>query len=119
MRAVGSVLWVEEEDDINKIAVISGSGPAYVFYVMECLQKAAEKIGLTPENARILTVETVYGAALLAKNSHTQAAILRANVTSKGGATERAIAVLEQNQLDNIIEEAVGAGLARARELAT
>jgi len=111
MRAVGIVQWVEDESLIDSITALSGSGPAYVFLVMEAMQAAAEKLGLDEKAARLLTLETVFGAARLAMESNDAPAVLRSRVTSPGGTTERGIKVLEEAG----VREAFGKALAAAR----
>jgi pyrroline-5-carboxylate reductase len=118
LRAVGHALWVKTEDEINQFTALSGSGPAYFFYFMEALQAAGEKMGLDPDTAKLLSLQTAYGAITLANQSYMPLAQLRANVTSPGGTTEKAIQVLEKREMKKIIGEAVEAALVRARELA-
>ncbi len=117
MRAVGLTLWVEEESRLDAVTAVSGSGPAYFFYVMEAMQEAGEKLGLSPKHARLLVLETAFGAAKLALESSDDAATLRARVTSKGGTTERAIQTLEAGGLKQLFEDALGAAAKRAAEL--
>jgi pyrroline-5-carboxylate reductase len=117
MRAVGLTLWVDEEARLDAVTAVSGSGPAYFFYVMEAMQAAGVKLGLTPEQARLLVLETAFGAAKLALESSDDAATLRARVTSRGGTTERAIQVLEAGDLKRLFEEALTAAAQRAAEL--
>jgi len=118
LRAVGVTVWVKEENLIDTVTAVSGSGPAYFFLVMEALEKAAIKYGLDPETARLLTLETAYGAAKMALEGQEEPAALRRRVTSPGGTTERAIQALEQGQLERIVDDAVAAAMDRARELA-
>lgn len=117
MRAVGLVLWVDAETQLDAVTAVSGSGPAYFFYVMEAMQAAGEKLGLAPDKARLLVLETAFGAAKLALESSDDAATLRARVTSKGGTTARAIDTLEAGGLKNLFEEALAAAAQRAAEL--
>jgi pyrroline-5-carboxylate reductase len=117
LRAVGEVVWVEDEADIDAVTAISGSGPAYVFYFIEALEAAARQLGLPAEAARALSLQTVYGAAALALRDGSEPAALRARVTSKGGTTERGIAALEANRFSDTIAQAAQAAAARAREL--
>lgn len=118
LRAVGVTVWVDRESLIDTITAVSGSGPAYFFLVMEALEKAAIRHGLDAQTARLLTLETAYGAAKMALEGHEEPAQLRRRVTSPGGTTERAIQALEQGQIEKIFDEAVAAALQRARELA-
>ena len=95
LEAVGATLWCELEEQIDAVTAVSGSGPAYVFYFLEALEAAAREVGFTPADARRLALATFSGAVRLAEQSDSEVAILRAQVTSKGGTTERAIAVLD------------------------
>ncbi len=117
LNAVGRTVWFEQEALLDAVTAVSGSGPAYVFYFMQALEEAAVSLGLEPPQARLLALETFYGAAALARQSEAPVASLRAQVTSKGGTTERAIAVLEAARVHSHIEEAVRAAHARAVEL--
>jgi len=117
LRAVGLTLWVGSEAQLDAVTAVSGSGPAYFFYVMEAMQAAGEKLGLAPEQARLLVLETAFGAAKLALESTDDAATLRARVTSPGGTTERAIRALESGGLMPLFEQALAAAADRAREL--
>ena len=118
LRAVGSVIWVDEEAMIDAVTAVSGSGPAYFFYFIEALEKAALQNGLNAEQARILSLETAFGAAKLALESGVGAATLRERVTSPGGTTEAALKTFEDLSIANGIGEAVNAAAERARELA-
>lgn len=117
LEAVGQVVWVEEEREMDVITAVSGSGPAYVFYFMEALEEAAVAQGLSASQARRLSLATFAGAARLAGESSEDVATLRARVTSKGGTTERALHVLEAANLKGIIADAVDAAVVRSREL--
>jgi len=118
MRAAGLVQWVEDEALMDVVTALSGSGPAYLFLVMEAMEKAAQKLGLPAETARLLTVQTAFGAAKLALEIEEDPAVLRENVTSPGGTTERAIQVLHQEGLEDIFYNALRAARDRAQELA-
>jgi pyrroline-5-carboxylate reductase len=117
LSAVGRTLWVQREELMDAVTAVSGSGPAYVFYFMEALMQAAAELGLSAEQARVLTLETFYGAACLARQSADAPAALRAQVTSKGGTTARALGVLEDNEVRVRIAEAVKQAAQRSREL--
>ncbi|MEJ5212122.1 MAG: pyrroline-5-carboxylate reductase [Burkholderiales bacterium] len=117
LAAVGEVVWVAEEGEMDVITAVSGSGPAYVFYFMEALEEAAITLGLTETQARRLSFATFAGATRLAGASSEDVATLRARVTSKGGTTERALATMEAAGLKAIIAGAVRAAAQRAREL--
>jgi len=117
MRAVGLVRWVDQESDIDAVTALSGSGPAYIFLVMEAMQAAAEDLGLPAETARLLTLETVFGAARLAMSADESPAQLRARVSSPNGTTERGIAALEQAGLRAAFAQALSAAHQRSIEL--
>ncbi len=117
LKAVGQVVWVDNEQQIDAVTAISGSGPAYVFYFIEAMETAARDLGLAPATARALSLQTVYGAAALARQDGGEPAVLRARVTSKGGTTERGVAVLEQAQVAAAVVQAARAAAGRAREL--
>jgi pyrroline-5-carboxylate reductase len=118
LRAVGLTLWVEQEDQLDLVTALSGSGPAYFFLVMEALQEAATKLGLPAETARLLALQTAFGASRMALESDEDAATLRQRVTSPGGTTEQALRVLEEGGLRNLMEQALTAAARRSRELA-
>jgi len=84
LRAVGLTVWLEDEAQIDAVTALSGSGPAYFFLIMEMLEKSAIALGLPQESARLLTLQTAFGAAKMALESQEDAATLRAMVTSKG-----------------------------------
>ena len=117
MQAVGAVLWVEKEEQMDILAALSGSGPAYFFKIMEALQTAAERLGLPLEQANMLTLHTALGAAKMAATSTTSLKALREQVTSPGGMTERAIGVLEAAEIDQLFYRALLAGQERAHEI--
>ncbi len=118
LRAVGSVVWVDKEELIDSVTAVSGSGPAYFFYFIEALERAALDSGLSAEDARLLSLETAFGAAKLALESSSNAATLRERVTSPGGTTEAALKVFDKRSISDSIGEAVTAAADRARELA-
>ena len=118
MRAAGLVQWVKDEALMDAVTALSGSGPAYLFLVMEAMEKAAQQLGLPAETARLLTVQTAFGAAKLALEIEEDPALLRENVTSPGGTTERAIQVLRQEGLEDMFAKALQAARDRAQELA-
>jgi len=117
LEAVGGILWCEREDVLDAITAVSGSGPAYVFYFIEALEQAARELGFEPTQARRLAMATFSGASRLAEQSDSELAMLRAQVTSKGGTTERAIASLENAAVKQAIIAAVKAAAVRSREL--
>jgi pyrroline-5-carboxylate reductase len=117
LGAVGATVWFDRETDLDAVVAVSGSGPAYVFYAMEALEAAARELDLPPEKARTLALWTFVGAAKLAIERNEDPAILRANVTSKGGTTERALSVMEASYVREKFIEAVKAAAQRSREL--
>jgi len=117
LEAVGGTIWCEREDELDIVTAVSGSGPAYVFYFIEALEAAALQMGLDPPAARRLALATFSGAARLAEQSDSEPALLRAQVTSKGGTTERAVARLDEAAVMGAIVAAVKAAAERAREL--
>jgi len=118
LRAVGVTVWLEDEYLIDAVTALSGSGPAYFFLVMEALEQAAIEAGLDPKQARLLTLETAFGAAKMALEGHEEPALLRRRVTSPGGTTEQAVKVLEEGGIRRLFKEAVQAAVYRAREIA-
>jgi pyrroline-5-carboxylate reductase len=118
LGAVGEVVWVQIEAQLDAVTAVSGSGPAYFFLLMELLEAAAREQGLPAAVARQLAVQTAYGAACLARQGTDDPATLRAQVTSPGGTTAAAVAVLEVADLRAIVSRAVAAATARAAELA-
>jgi pyrroline-5-carboxylate reductase len=119
MAAVGEVAWVDQEAEMDAVTAVSGSGPAYVFLLAEVLEKAALAAGLEAPLARRLARATVSGAGELLARSEEDAAVLRQNVTSPGGTTAAALAVLmADGGLEALLTEAVLEGMGRSRELA-
>ena len=119
LEAVGSVGWVEDERLIDAATAVSGSGPAYVFLLAECLEAAARSVGLPADLARRLARETVSGAGELLRQSDLDAAELRQNVTSPKGTTAAALEVLMgAGAMPEIMKRAVEAARDRAEELA-
>ena len=117
MSAVGAALWFEKETDLDVVVAVSGSGPAYVFYAIEALEKAARDLGLQEGASRSLALWTFVGAAKLAIERGEDPAVLRAQVTSKGCTTERALEVLEAAHVKDKFVEAVRAACERSKEL--
>ena len=120
LRAVGDVAWVDDEGLIDAVTAVSGSGPAYVFHLAECLAQAGIAAGLAPELAHRLARATVAGAGELLHRSDLDAATLRRNVTSPGGTTAAALEILmdERSGLPVLMRNAVTAAARRSRELA-
>lgn len=119
LKAVGDVVWVEKENLIDPVTALSGSGPAYVFLLIETLTKAGIHIGLDPAMAERLARQTVIGsAALAAENADISAATLRENVTSRGGTTQAALDILMATPgVQDLFDRALTAARQRAEEL--
>ncbi len=118
LRAVGIALWFSDENSLDAVTAVSGSGPAYFFLVMEAMQAAAEQLGIPAEDAHLLVVQTALGAARLALESNDPPAELRRKVTSKGGTTEAALKVLNEGGLPELFGKALQAANNRSQELA-
>ena len=117
LSAVGQTLWLDDETKLDAVTAISGSGPAYVFYFIEAMQQAAIELGLSAEEARLLSLHTFLGASQLAQQSTESPAMLRAQVTSKGGTTECALQSLEAAEVKTAIIKATQAAATRSKEL--
>ena len=117
LAAVGETLWLQDEAMLDAVTAISGSGPAYVFYFIEALQQAAQKLGFNAKDARRLSLATFLGASKLAASSDEDVSVLRARVTSKNGTTERALLSLSANHVAEHIDQAAQAAAARSREM--
>ncbi|NND59074.1 MAG: pyrroline-5-carboxylate reductase [Gammaproteobacteria bacterium] len=118
LRAVGAVVWLDQESQLDAVTAVSGSGPAYFFLFMEAMATTARELGLSPEVARLLTVETAIGAGRMALETDDDLATLRQHVTSPGGTTAAALAVLDTPQFRQLVSEALHSACARAGELA-
>jgi len=119
LRAVGITQWVDDEDLLDAVTALSGSGPAYFFLVMEALEQAGQDLGLKRETAHLLTLQTALGASRMALESRDSPATLRQKVTSPGGTTERAIEVLERGALRDLFRQALAAARDRSAELSS
>lgn len=118
MAASGQSVWLEDEEQMDAVTALSGSGPAYVFYLIEAMTIAGEKAGLQKDTARKLARQTVIGAAALAEQEKgLPASILRENVTSPGGTTEAALQVLMNGEFQDLMDKAIAAATARSKEL--
>jgi pyrroline-5-carboxylate reductase len=118
LGAVGKTLWLDRESDLDAVTAVSGSGPAYFFFLIEILEQTGVALGLRPEVSRTLAIETAFGAGVMAREPGADPAQLRAQVTSKGGTTEAALRRLEERDVRQIFDEAVAAAAKRAAELA-
>ncbi len=119
LSAVGICCWVDSEPALDAVTALSGSGPAYFFRFMESMIAAGCALGLDPETARSMTLQTALGAARMATESGVELAELRRRVTSPGGTTERALQSFEQDQLPEVVERAMRAAARRAAEMAS
>lgn len=119
LHAIGEVVWLDQEQQIDPLTALSGSGPAYVFALLECMAGAGEKLGLQPELALKLAQQTIIGSGALLAQSALSAQELRQAVTSPGGTTEAALnTLLDQNGLPSLLLKAMRAATQRAKELA-
>ncbi len=118
LSASGEVATIADEGLMDAVTAVSGSGPAYIFHFIECLTAAAEHAGLPSETAKLLAMQTVFGAASLAAESREEPGVLRQQVTSPNGTTAAALAVLMgEDRLKNLVTEAVEAARVRSVEL--
>jgi pyrroline-5-carboxylate reductase len=117
LQAVGQTVWVDDEDRLDAVTALSGSGPAYVFRLIEAMIDAGVGLGLSAEQARRLALQTVAGAAQLAAGSDEPPAVLRERVTSTGGTTAAALEVMQRRDLPGLVAEAMAAAERRSREL--
>ena len=118
LSAVGTALWLEQEQQLDAVTAVSGSGPAYFFLLIEAMTAAGEKLGLPRETASQLTLQTALGAARMAVASDVDAAELRRRVTSPAGTTEAAIKSFQASGFEAIVEQALQAAATRSAELA-
>ena len=117
LAPAGSLVWVEQEAQLDAVTALSGSGPAYVFYLAEALTAAGVRLGLPADTAKRLTLGTLSGAAALATQSPLSPTQLREQVTSKGGTTAAALDTLAQHQVAEAFDAALQAAASRAAEL--
>lgn len=117
LAPAGRRVWVEREDLLDAVTAVSGSGPAYAFYLAEAMTRAGSELGLSEAQARELALATLAGSAALAQGSSEPLATLRANVTSKGGTTAAALAVFDAADMQATIVRALHAADQRAKEL--
>ena len=117
IKTTGQRLWLDDEDQLDVVTALSGSGPAYVFYFIEAMIEAGVSMGLNREQAHQLAVGTFVGSAALAKASTEPIEILRSRVTSKGGTTYAAITSMEQDNVKTLFMRAMQAARQRAKEM--
>jgi pyrroline-5-carboxylate reductase len=118
LGAVGTTVWVPNEELLDAVTALSGSGPAYFFLLAELMTDAAVNLGLPRDSAQELAIQTLYGSGLMARQSDGDLARLRAEVTSKGGTTEAALRTFDAANLRSIVAAALGAATDRGREMA-
>lgn len=117
VATTGEYVWVQDEPLLDAVTAISGSGPAYVFFLMEAMVAAGVRMGLTPAQAHQLAVGTFAGSAELARSASESPAVLRERVTSKGGTTYAAITAMQTSKLDELFQAALEAARQRAQTL--
>ena len=117
LAAVGITVWVEGEAQLDAVTALSGSGPAYVFRFIETMIAGGQSLGLSADQARRLSLQTVLGAATLAAQSAESPAVLRERVTSKGGTTAAGLAVFAERRLEEVVAQAMAAACRRSEEL--
>ncbi len=117
MGAVGITVWVDDESKLDAVTALSGSGPAYVFRFVEAMIEGGIALGLGPEQARRLALQTALGAAQLASTSDEPPSVLRERVTSKGGTTAAGLAVMAERGLPATVVDAMAAACRRSEEL--
>jgi len=117
-RAVGVTVWVEQESHIDIVTALAGSGPAYLFYFFESMCQQAIQMGLDEKSAKLLTMQTAFGAGKMALESGQPLSVLREQVTSKGGATEAALQQFKLHNLEGTVQDAMQAAFVRGEELA-
>ena len=118
LRAAGLTLWLEDESDMDAVTALSGSGPAYIFLVIDAMEKAGVQLGLSEKTAHLLAIQTAFGASKMALESNDSPETLRKKVTSPGGTTEKAIGILQEGQLEALFAKALEGAKARSIELA-
>lgn len=118
LAATGLTLWVSSEAQIDAVTAVSGSGPAYFFYMMESMIRAGKNMGLDEKVATALTLQTALGAAQMAITSSNAPSELRKNVTSPNGTTQAALEVFDRAQISQNIQTALAAAQKRSQELA-
>jgi len=117
MNSVGQTVWLQDEAHMDAVTALSGSGPAYVFYLLEAMIQAGTQMGLSPAQARQLAIQTFKGASALAEGSADTPEVLRQRVTSKGGTTHAAISSLEADQVGALFVKALHAARDRGEEM--
>ncbi|MCU7836423.1 MAG: pyrroline-5-carboxylate reductase [gamma proteobacterium symbiont of Taylorina sp.] len=117
LRSAGLTLWLDNESDMDAVTALSGSGPAYIFLILEALEKAGIQLGLNKTTAHLLAIQTAFGASKMALESSDSPEQLRKKVTSPGGTTEKAIGILQSGKLESLIYKALEGAKDRSIEL--
>jgi pyrroline-5-carboxylate reductase len=117
MRATGIAVWLDNEDQMDALTAVSGSGPAYFFLFMEAMERSAKEFGLTEKTAHLLVLQTALGAARMALECASGLEDLRHSVTSPGGTTEQALNSFKQQGLEQMVKDALSAARDRSIEL--
>ncbi len=118
MSAVGKIIWLKTEDQIDDVIAVAGSAPAYFFLFMEAMEKHAQQLGFSAQESRMLVEQTALGAAQMVVQNNVPISQLRENVTSKGGTTQAALMQFKQDGLEEIVANAMNAAIKRAKEMA-
>jgi len=118
MQAGGETVWLDNESLMNVVTAVSGSGPAYFFYLIEAMRNAGIRLGLREDVAGKLALHTAYGASAMAVDGDVDVAELRRRVTSKGGTTEAALETFAAGDFENLVDSAISAATQRGQELA-
>jgi pyrroline-5-carboxylate reductase len=117
MESAGEVVWLEKESLLDVVTAVSGSGPAYFYYLVECLRKAGTRLGLPADVAGMLALHTAYGASAMAVKSDADVTELRQRVTTPGGTTEAALEQLTEGRFEQLIDAAITAATNRGLQL--
>jgi pyrroline-5-carboxylate reductase len=118
MESAGEVVWLEKESLLDVVTAVSGSGPAYFYYLVECLRKAGTRLGLPEDVAASLALHTAHGASAMAVKSDVDVTVLRQRVTTPGGTTEAAMEQLSAGDFEQLIDAAITAATNRGLQLA-
>ncbi len=118
MESAGEVVWLDRENLLDVVTAVSGSGPAYFYYLVECLRNAGARLGLPADVAARLALHTAYGASAMAVQSDLDVTELRQRVTTRGGTTEAAMERLNAGHFEELIDSAIAAATLRGQELA-
>jgi len=118
MESAGKVVWLDKESQLDIVTAVSGSGPAYFYYLIECLRNAGTRLGLPADVAAKLALHTAYGASAMAVQSDADVIELRQQVTTKGGTTEAALEQLDAGDFEQLVDKAITAATRRGQQLA-